>query len=157
MTMHERDDQVGVAVVVGGPTGMNCQNYDERMSFVFAVCAEVTYSIPIPPFFSPFRGTAQPTMSMPMAPVTTMSMPITQAAPVTYSAPMPAPVTYTQPSISYTTQEVQQPRTYMEPVTKTIQVPKTVMEDHDVNYEVPKVEMETRTIQVRMWLPLPSP
>jgi hypothetical protein len=81
-----------------------------------------------------------------------MSMPVTQA-PVTYSAPMPAPVTYTQPSISYTTQEVQQPRTYMEPVTKTIQVPKTVMEDHDVNYEVPKIEMETRTIQVRCCCP----
>ena len=66
----------------------------------------------------------------------------------TYSQPVPQPVQYTQPSVSYTTQEIQQPRTYMEEVTKTIQVPKTVMEDHDVEYQVPQVEMETRTIQV---------
>lgn len=74
-----------------------------------------------------------------------MSVPTQMYA--TYTQPQ-QPMQYSQPSISYTTQEVQQPRTYMEPVTKTIQVPKTVMEDHDVNYEVPKVEMETRTIQV---------
>ena len=87
---------------------------------------------------------------MTMAPNTTMSMPI-QPAPVTYSQPMytaPAPVSYIAPQPQYTTQEIQAPRTYMEPVTKTIQVPKTVMEDHEIEYQAPKIEMETRTIQV---------
>jgi hypothetical protein len=114
---------------------------------------ELSAQVPVLTIFlaSNFIMTAvQPTYSAP-APMSTMSMPITtQAAPVTYTAP----TTYfvqpmqTQPSVSYTTQETQVPRTYMESVTKTIQVPKTVMEDHDIQYEVPKVEMETRTIQV---------
>jgi len=50
--------------------------------------------------------------------------------------------------ITYTTQEVQQPRTYMEPVTKSIQVPKMVMEPYEMETKHYKIEMDTRTIQV---------
>ena len=48
----------------------------------------------------------------------------------------------------YTTQTIQQPTTYMEPVQRSIQVPKTVMEPAEIETQVPKYEMEERTIQV---------
>ena len=103
--------------------------------------APTTYSYP--------AAAAPISYTQPTAPVSYTQPVPNQSAPVTYTQPMyqtyQAPV---QPTVAYTTQEIQAPRTYMEEVTKTIQVPKTVMEDFDVEYQQPKIEMETRTIQV---------
>jgi hypothetical protein len=97
--------------------------------------AEMSYAAPSQPIYQT-QSFVQPT---------TISQPVQYVQqPVQYVQP--------QPTVSYTTQEIQAPRTYMEEVTKTVQVPKTVMEDHEVEYQEPKIEMVSRTVQVRRFV-----